>query len=227
METTPKLSVLEEKDGLLVLSSPTAPRFKLFSMGLGYADPTVDESLHACVLAGKTSDDRIIILAEFLGILEDVLWECVNLKDRFIVKRLWVDTKDKELLRLILDMDGLTKYRSLGLNNFGDPIYENSSKTWPFFRDRSTLLFVTGIPSFIQASPLGGIDRLVGMVKKGELTLHSSCGQCAWILDQQTVGEVIKRPLTKAMVYAINGFSSEDEADRKPFVPTNVYGNLT
>jgi len=227
MESVPKLSVIEEKDGLLVLSSPAAPRFKLFSMGLGYADPTVDESLHACVLAGKTSDDRIIIMAEFLGILEDVLWECVNLKDRFLVTRLWIDTRDKELLRLILDMDGLTTYKRLGLDNFGSPIWASRAITWPHFRNRETLLFVTGVPGFIQASPLGGIDRLVGMVKKGELTLHSSCGQCAWILDQQTVGEVIKRPLTKAMVYAINGFSSEDEADRKPFKPTNIYGNLT
>ena len=227
MEATPKLSVVEEKDGLLVLSSPNAPRFKMFSLGLGYADPTSDESLHACVLAGKTSDDRIIIMAEFLGILEDVLWECVNLKDRFLVKRLWVDTRDKELLRLILDVDGLTKYRNLGLDNFGSPIYEHRATTWPHFRDRDTTLFVTGISSAIHASPLGGIDRVVGMVKRGEVTLHKDCSQCDWILSQQTMAEVIKRALTKAIVYCINGFSSEDEADRKPFVPTNVYGNLT
>ncbi len=218
-----------EKD-YLELNSPRAPKFKKFILGIGWLDPQGDAiaSKHAVVLGGIQTDDRLLVLDEHSGDIEELIQATIDLKDLFFAKEIYLDATDHDLMMPIWEADGLTRYISLGKDPLDQEIWLNNSQHWPHFRNRDNISIVIPVPLPVVMSASSGVNRLVKKSREGKLLVHPRCINVQWVLDQPRPADVHNHPIFRALIYLVYGvdrkwqFDTDTVSNSAPLVYRNL-----
>ena len=216
----------EDATGYIVFNTPYSPKFRRIVGAIGWADPRHDTSEHWLLVGGETADARLVFLYEAAGPFDAIQKLAVDAKDAMLVEEYWIDATERDLHVMLAATDGLVQYFSQGLDYFGNEIWEHPSTYWPYFRDRDTVAMLMAVDSKIVQDAHRGLNRVVQLVNTRVLSLHSDCTQCAWIMDQRAISDVLHHPLAKAMSYCAWGLSPDMRGGEEWERPKPIYKNL-
>ena len=223
--------ISEHREGeYLKLNNPKAPSFISFTAAIGFLDPAGEgpAGQHCVLLGGIQQDGRFLILDENSNDVTGTIDAAISFKDRFLVKEMWADTSDIDLMRSFWDADGLTVYKSLGQDPLGQELWLHKSDYWSNFRSRDHIAVIGSVPASVRISPSVGLNRLVSLIKAGGLLIHPRCVSVQWCLDQPKPSDVSNHPVFKALTYLAwareRQVANEDISQKE--LPLVAYKNL-
>lgn len=208
--------------------------FVRFDIGISWLYPQGDDHFarHWLVVIGLQKDDRYRVVYEASGTLPEIAAAAVDAKDRFLVKRVWVNLNQIACVSYLQDHDGLTNYATKGKDSHGEPIYTNPPEYWAHFRGRDRKKYcadLQAVPDVFITDLQAGIDLVVGLmeVRPKRFLIRKSCGKSHWITGAQ-LPEMLTHPLMRAIAWPIMAMEQERQVLGRVFEPTKPrYGNLT
>lgn len=214
--------------------APNLPKFKRFFGGIGWGqeDKPGDYSKTWIALFGEQEDKRIMQIAETKGTLQQIGKEAINLKDRFLCERFYVDASEihNQKVRYLRTLEGLTFYnKKQGVLR---TIYPTDTKTWPHFRADRPIASVVPVPDDIRADLAAGFSNIHALAtQQKELIFYGPCERLADLILKSQIKdrkpeETYSHPLVAASVYAVSMLiRSRPTEGQKQKTPVNPYPN--
>lgn len=191
---------------------PNMPSFRRFVGGIGYGrtDRPGDMAKTWLVLFGEAEDLRIWQLIEFMGTLQAVGKEAINLKDRFLCGVFYVDASDvhNQKVRYLRTLEGLTFYKQE--KGVIRPIHPTDTATWPHFRGSRPLASVAPVLDDIRADIDAGFSLIRSLATdQRQLKFYGACEKLADRVVKSQVKdrkpeEALADPLVNASVFAVS-----------------------
>lgn len=139
----------EDREGLIIIKHPSSGAEKAFlrtACAVRWGNPEeIDRSLSqtAIVLAGEGEDHRITVMRSYQGEGSVIRKRAIELKDMFLVKRIFAPPEPPGQFEALQREDGLQKYYPAPpfKDLMGHPVYrvntiEECQRVWPSFRNR-------------------------------------------------------------------------------------------
>ena len=218
-----------EKLELYIHSDPGWPRFKELVAGIGWADPNgADTAMENwAILVGHKEDGGVESVEERYADIPRLCSLLTDLKDQYLISRIFVDRSKPELTRRLLNHDGLIEYKHAGLNVLGQKQWHHGPERWPHFRDRSTLARLIPLVEDLTADVQAYVELVREHLSRDQLTIRSACPQTIKLL-RLLMGELIEHPCMRAVGYPMLVLDREAkrEIKGKTSKPPVIYGNL-
>ena len=119
---------------------PNTARYRRFEGAIAWLDPDLaDHGAHNwLVIVGEQEDGAYCVEEEHFGSLDQIATAAVDAKDRFLMKRIYVDDTNIGAVRALRDVrqvDGLTGYDTAGDSPLGIPSVSYTHLTLPTNRE--------------------------------------------------------------------------------------------
>jgi hypothetical protein len=217
-----------EKLELYIHEDPSWPRFKELVAGVGWADPDGADTAaeNWAVLLGLVEDGSVHIIEERYADIPRLCSMLTDLKDQYLIQRIFTDREKPQLLSLLWQHDGLTAYNSKGKNAMGREQYWHKHNYWPHFRDRDTKARLIPLVEDMTADVQAYVEILRQRLARKELTIRPACPQSIKLL-RLLMGELIDHPIMRAIGYPLLVLDRESRRGTSDLPkPPPIYGNL-
>lgn len=217
-----------ERLELYVHENPEWPRFKELVAGVGWADPTGADTAaeNWAILVGHREDNTVEIVEERHADIPRLCDQLTDLKDQYLIQRIFVDRQKPQLISMLWQHDGLTAYNSQGKNEFGREQYWHGPDHWPHFRDRNTLARLVPLLEELTADVQAYVEILRQRLSRKELTIRAACPQSIKLL-RLLMGELVEHPIMRAIGYPLLVLDREARRGTGDIPkPPQIYSNL-
>jgi hypothetical protein len=220
------------QDSIIAVSGTVREeRFVRIWAGIGWPDR---DAGYLCVV-GEREDGRYHVLSEFLGGLAELGRAAIEAKDRLLVENIWVDGKDAVAASYLRTLDGLCAPPGAKGDNLPSPPFAKAHNLNPPFtkggyggilHDEHTAI-VVAVPDRITGNFRSALEKTRGVIMAGNLLIHETrCPKLVYTL-RQSLDEILRSPVMKALVWVITSLEDHKGNDIPPEAnPDPWYGNL-
>jgi hypothetical protein len=194
----------EKKDDLwIVTGSDDKREFKDIAGGIGYGDPSEsgDYGLNAIAVVGLQTDDHLNAIAEFVGEFDDLITAAIDMKDRLLLGRYYLDMNYESNRLRLSNADGLTHYRKRQGSLSGRDFYVHNPSYWDHFRGRDVTASLLAVHDDILEEFDSNVLKLQSLIKRQVMLEHDSCVKIKH-LNREDFKRGRSHPLLTAYVYA-------------------------
>jgi len=204
-------AILNPVDGTVELISPVTGARKIFKRldaGVAWGDPKSDEAAyaeHACVLAGQQDDDRINVLREFRGRLDEVLEKLITWKDTLFCRNVHAPGEPLGLFRLLQDADGLTRYTIVKRDQQGRACEPRGDilARHPTFVSLEYTASLRKIPETVLDDIQGTHTLVDELIRKNDVLIDFRYCHEIEKAANQPLNEVLEQSVNKALLFAV------------------------
>lgn len=210
-----KLTWDENRQCYRDLQDPTIPQFDYIAGAFGWLDVAGEsiDRFHWFVAAGLRADKTITFLEEAYGPLAALANLVVDIKDRLMISRVWLDHTEIQLFQYLRsEVDGLTQYQTLGKDPFGRPRYVHKSTDWHNFRGWEHVCSLTPVFEADIINWQAGYDLLVSRVTDGTTTYSQNMVKLPSLV-QAPLREICNHPAIKAAIFVHNALFRKLNSD--------------
>ncbi len=209
-------------DGTIAVSGAMrVEKFQRIWAGIGWPE---SKSGYFCVI-GERVDGRYHALWEKQGGLLELGDEAVQAKDRFLVEQIWVDARDTVATSYIRTLDGLCFYEEPTAPNADAPAVVIPTG-WTQFKDQTMTAVVCPVPERVLNHYRSALEKVRGLIVRGGLLIHDRNCQILMYTIRQPLDDLLKSPVTKALVWVLTAFEEFKAANgTKPVTSEPWYKN--
>jgi hypothetical protein len=223
---TEPLTQLDTQSGLFLVPSAVTGAVKGFysiagAFAWGNAASANDkERLHALVVAGEAEDGAVVSIREVQAPWAGLVNRAIDLKDAFLLTRLYAPEQPPGLLHDLRNVEGLTKYTVVGRR--GElPIYEETepTKRWPCFREFTHKAYVIALPTTLTGDMESAYEAVSnGIASKKILVDKTFCPTVDRLSDIKKPTDARSLAVFHAFVYVVKTLLDQAERRRRPKV---------
>jgi hypothetical protein len=218
-----KADFLEQGRRWVVKGKEKTLTLEAIEMGIAFGDSTVPYlNHHSVAVVGRGEDKVLHILEGHFGFLDDVTKAAVDLKDRFYVKRAWIDRSPDALVMEMRQAEGLSRYSWQQDKLLNRKKYRNPPETWENFRSYDHTCSLIPIPELLEREFTGACVKLESGLSQGKIV-------SAWRefnrIVRQPLKEIINDSRFRAVVYVVDSLLPRQET-ATPSRQSPLYKNM-